>query len=414
MTDRPPSKRRFDSLRHWLLVAAILLGGLGYVFRHSLFADSHSTEIEVESFADVPMAVDVVTAELRSISRSYVAGGTLVGREEVLVIAQVSGVRLKEYLVEVGDRVAAGEVLALLDSQRIELQLEQSSADLARGEAIVAQTQALLAEAEASARGANAEWERALALLPGGGISIQAGDERKIAAEISDARADAQRKALIAAEADLLGLRAAHKDLMWQLDRMTVRAPEAGIVTQRNARLGQSTSIEGEPLFRILKDGEVEMEAFVVETAIHALRQGQAVVVRIAGCDGTVQGMVRRVSPLIDPTTRMGTVWIRLPGVTMKPGSYAQASFHSDRRVAVVVPRAAVLVSDQGPTVQVVQDGVIVPRRVVTGLADASGVEIAEGLEPGEIVVAAAGSLLQAGSIVSPVYRQPATPDRSL
>ncbi|MBR9762430.1 MAG: efflux RND transporter periplasmic adaptor subunit [Rhodobacteraceae bacterium] len=413
MTDRPPSKRRFETLRHWLLVATILLGGLGYVFRHSLFPDSHSADIQFESPADLPMSVHVVMAERRAISRSYVAGGTLVGREEVLVNAQVSGVRLRQYLVDVGDRVTAGQVLALLDPQRIELQLEQSAADVTRAEAVIAQTRALLAEAEASARGANAEWQRARELLSGGGISDQTGEERKMAAEIGQARVDAQRAALTAAEADLRGLMAVRKDLMWQLERTTVRAPEPGIIAQRNARLGQTVSTDAEPLFRILKDGEIEMEASVMETAIHSLRQGQAVAVAIAGYDDTLKGDIRLVSPSVDPATRMGTAWIRLPGGAMKTGSYAQATFQSDRRIAVVVPRAAVLSDDEGQSVQVVRDGVIVLRRVVTGLTDASGIEIVDGLEQGEIVVAAAGGLLQAGSIVSPVPLVSASPDGS-
>lgn len=409
MTDRSTPRRTLATVGRWLLLAAMTLGGTGYVFRHALFPE-HA--VEATAPAELPMAVTVVAAAPRIIARRIVAGGTLVGREEALVAARIEGVPVERVLVDVGDRVTEGQPLAVLDHARLDLLLAQKSADRARAEAVVARSEALSAEAGASADEATQALQRAAAL--GATISAQALEERKTAAAVAAARAEAQRQELAAARAELLRVIAERDELLWERDRTTVRATAAGVVIERNADIGQTTAGDGATLFRILRDGLVEMEASVVETALPAIRAGQDVTVAVAGIERPVRGHVRLVSPSVDPATRMGKVWISLPGEAMRPGSSASATFEADRREAIVVPRAAVLAGDAGPRVQVVQDGAVVLREVETGLTDAGGIEIRAGLEAGEIVVAAAGGFLREGSLVSPVYLRAASAEGGL
>ncbi len=387
----------------------MLLSGAGYVFRHSLLPSDHTAGSHAEAPAELPMAVTVVRAEPRMISRSIVAGGTLVAREEVLIVARLESVPVGRVLVDVGDLVTEGQPLALLDGQRLELLLAQKSADRVRAEAVIAQAEALSAEAGAAEQEATFALERAAALRERGNVSAQALQEREAAAAIAAARAEAQRQELAAARADLLRVGAERDELMWERDRATVRATATGIVIERTARVGQTTAADGTPLFRILRDGEVEMEASVIETALTAIRAGQGATVAVAGLESPIRGQVRLVSPSVDPATRMGKVWISLRGTGMRPGGSASVTFEADRREAIVVPRAAVLAGDAGSRVQVVQDGVVVLREVEAGLADASGVEIRAGLEEGEIVIAAAGGFLREGSLVSPVFGRAAS-----
>lgn len=411
MTERSTPKSGFAAIGRWLLLAAMLLGGTGYVFRHGLFPADHAASPPAAAPAARPMAVTVVTAAPRMISRNIVAGGTLVGREDVLVAARIEGVPVESVLVEVGDWVTEGQPLALLDSERLDLLLAQKSTDRTYAEAVVAQAAAHLAEADAGANEADLALERASALRAKGSIPAQALEERAATAAAAAARAEAQRQELAAARAELLRVAAEREELLWERGRTTVRASVSGVVIERNARVGQTTAGDGAPLFRILGDGDVEMEASVVETALPAIRAGQGATVAVAGIESPVPGRVRLVSPAVDPATRMGKVWISLPGTVTRPGSSASATFEADRREAIVVPRAAVLAGDAGPRVQVVQDGAVVLREVETGLTDASGTEIRAGLAGGEIVIAAAGGFLREGSRVSPVLLRAASAD---
>lgn len=316
-TDRPAAGRRLGAFGRWLLLAAMLTGGAGYVFRHSLFPADHAAPAEA---AARPMAVTVVTAAPRAIARSIVANGTLVGREEVLVPAHIDGVPATRVLVEAGDRVAEGQPMALLDDDRIALRLAQKSAERSHAGATVVQAQARLAEAEAGETEARLALDRAAALRAKGSVSAQALEEREAGAAGAAARAEAQRQELAATRADLLRVAAEEEELKWERDRVTVRAPAGGVVIERAVKVGQTIAGDGAPLFRILKDGAIEMEAVVIETALAAIRPGQAVTVTIAGHAAPAEGEVRLVAPAVDPATRMGKVWIALPEAAATPG----------------------------------------------------------------------------------------------
>lgn len=397
------------NIGRWLFAAVVVLGGVGYVFRHSLFPADHASETELAAPAATPMAVSVVTVEPHMIARKIIATGTLIAREEVLVIAQVAGVPILDVKADVGDRVDEGQSLAILDGQRIELLLAQKAADVGRSEAALAQAAALLSEAETALDEARVGIQRAMDLRAKGAISEQTLEQKQTALAAAEARVEGQEQAWSGANADLLRIMAERDELLWQREQLTVRASVGGVISERNAKVGQTSGADGTPLFRIIKEGEVEMEALVLETSLPAIRAGQVVAVTVPGEDGTIEGRVRLVSPAVDPATRLGKVWISLTGVALRTGSFASASFSGEAREAITVPHAAVLVGDVGARVQVVEGGVITFRQVVIGLNTADGIEITAGLKPGEVVVASAGVFLREGSAVTAVTMGPST-----
>jgi HlyD family secretion protein len=401
MTNPSPPKPRKADLGRWLLTAAVVLGGCGYVFRHSLFPADHATPIQVQEAA--AMAVSVVTAYRRPMSRQATATGTLVARHEVLIVAEIVGARTVKVVADVGDRVIAGQVLAVLDGQRINLLLAQKAADRARTEAAIAQAMALADEAAVAAADAGVMLKRSQALQVGGTISAQLLAERETAAATALARAKAQFRALDAARADLLRVTAERDELLWQRGQLEVRAAAAGIVIERTAQPGQATTGDGTPLFRIMAGGEVEMEALVLETALSEISAGQTVRIAVAGEARSIRGQVRLAAPSVDPETRLGKVWISLDADGLKPGNSAVAVFDIGQREAILLPQAAVLAGAAGSRVLVVEGGLVTFRRVETGLITASGIEITAGLEPGETVIALAGPFLREGSRVIPV-----------
>ncbi len=394
-------KRKPTDLRRWLLTAALLLVGAGYVFRHSLFPTAPGPLHEAAT--EAPMTVTVVTAESRPIVRRIVAGGTLRPREEVLIAAEVTGVRILKVLAEVGDQVSEGQVLAVLDGQRLDLLLTQKAADLSRAEAALAQAEALLVEAETSAADADNLLKRAVKLGESGTFAVQAVEDRRTTAATALARAKAQAQAVAVSRAELQRVVAERDDLVWQHLQLEVRAQASGVVSDRTATVGQATAADGVPLFRIVKDGQVEVEALVVETAMPALCSGQPVTVTLAGEGRVLKGTVRLVAPTIDPATRMGKIWISLADSGLKTGSFASAVVETDPHQAIVLPYTAVLTGETGARVQVVKDGRVTLRPVETGLLTAVGIEITSGVVPGEAVVAMAGGFLREGSRVTPL-----------
>lgn len=409
MSKEPPPKFTTKDIVRLLFAAAAVLGGVGYVFRHSLFPVNHASETQFTAPAAKPMAVSVVTVKSRRIARRVVASGTLIAREEALVIAQVTGVPILDLKVDVGDQVIEGQPLAVLDGQRIELLLAQKAADVGRSEAALAQAVALLTEAETALDEARVAVQRAVELRIKGAISEQALEQKQTARDAAEARVEAQAQAWSGARADLLRIMAERDELLWQREQLTVRASVGGVISERNVKIGQTSGADGAPFFRIIKDGEVEMEALVLETALPAIRAGHVVTVTIPGEDGTIEGRVRLVSPAVDPTTRLGKVWISLAGAELRTGSFASASFSVDPRDAVTVPHAAVLFGEAGARVQVVEGGVVMFRSVALGMNSADGIEITAGLQPGEFVVASAGVFLREGSSVTAVTMEPST-----
>jgi RND family efflux transporter MFP subunit len=182
-----------------------------------------------------------------------------------------------------------------------------------------------------------------------------------------------------------------------------VVAPERGVVIERNARVGAIASAVGDPLFRVIADGEVELEAEVIETMLPRIQAGDPAEVRVAGL-GEVAGTVRLVSPEVDPQTRLGTVRISLDrDADLRVGSFARGRILTERREAVTVPATAVLSDEDGAFVQVVLDGAIETRPVTTGILAGDDWEITDGLKEGEAVLARAGAFFQSGDRVTPV-----------
>jgi hypothetical protein len=117
-----------------------------------------------------------------------------------------------------------------------------------------------------------------------------------------------------------------------------------------------------------------------------------------------VTGEVRLLSPEVDRLTRLGRVRIFIgdkPGLFV--GAFARARIRTAESRGLAVPASAVLYGDDGPVVQVVSDGRISTRRVRTGLAEGRLIEIREGLQPGDAIVARSGTFLRDGDAVRAV-----------
>jgi RND family efflux transporter MFP subunit len=331
------------------------------------------------------------------------ATGSLVAREEILVGPEVEGLRITEVLADEGMRVKKGDVLARLVADTLDAQVAQNDAGQARATAAIAQAKSAIVQAEARLVEARNAFERAKPLKAAGHMAESAYDIREQAARTAEAQLAASRDGLKAAEAEKAQIEAQRRELDWRRGRTEVVAPADGIVSRRMARVGGYAAGAAEPMFRIVANGEVELDAEVTETRMAAVKVGQPARVEVAGV-GEVVGTVRLVSPEVDKATRLGRVRIYLgDNPDLRVGAFARGTVETGASRGLAVPASAILYGPEGPSVQVVRDHRVETRRIKTGLTVGALAEVREGLREGELVVSRSGTFLRDGDAVRPL-----------
>lgn len=379
---------------HLLLAVAILGLGMGTV---------------APALAAAPPAkgltISVVRPQKQELSDTLLVTGSLQPREEIQVGPEVEGYRLTEILAEVGDKVEKGQVLARLSRDVLDTQLAQNTANIAKAKAAIAQQRASLDQTLAQEAEATSAVERTRQLRKSGVSTQETLDERERAVKVATAQVAAARESLRAAEADAVLVQAQRAELELKLQRTDVRAPEAGLILARDARLGTiALSSRTEPMFRIAKDGAIDLDAEVPEVALPRLAVGQQVAVTPAGFNRPVEGKVRLISAEVDKSTRLGRAKIALPAQPdLRPGAFARGVVLLDRRWGLSVPQSAVMFDADGAYVLVVKEGVIHEHRVTAGIKANGRVELLDGVQPDDLVVARAAGFLREGDRVTPV-----------
>ena len=343
------------------LFIALLLGGL-------LVACA-----EAPQPAPTPsLTVETVVPRSRELAREVVASGAIAAWEEVAVGVELSGLRVAEVAVEVGDTVKRGDLLLRLDARTLQAQLGQSQASVAQA----------AANQDVAARRAR----RTAELAEGRFVSLQ--DAEQAAAEATSARAQ-----LNTAQASLEAARV-------QLGFTTVRAPVDGVVSARQVQPGQVVAAGGE-LLRLIRDGRLEWRAELAENDLVRVIAGA--VVRVEDpAGGLVEGRVRQVSPALDPQRRTSTVYVDLAEQTnLRAGMFAAGRIVVGRGAAVVIPVEAVVRRDGRAYVFVVDsENRARERRIETGATEGADIEARAGLREDDRVVARGGGFLGDGDLV--------------
>lgn len=327
---------------------------------------------------DAP-SVTVVVPGRGTVERAITATGTLAARREMPVGVAGEGGMVTRVLVEPGDWVAAGQVLALVD-RSVQTQTAQSltaQVGVARADLVLAQ----------------AELERAERLVGRGFIS-QADVQRRIATR------DAAAARLKVAQASAQEQRARN-------NRLDIRAPEAGLVLTRQVEPGQIISSASGTLFRMARGGQMEMRVQLAEDDLAAISPGVRARVTPVGSARTFEGEVWQVSPVIDPQTRQGIARVALSyDRALRPGGFATATIMAGAVQAPALPQSAILSDERGNFVYIVgRDNKVERRGVRLGTVTEDKVAIAEGLNGSERVVLSAGAFLNPGQTINPVRR---------
>jgi HlyD family secretion protein len=328
----------------------------------------------------VAKSVTVVEVAPRTISGALAAAGDLIPLQEAAVLPEVSGYRVIEVLVDVGESVRKGEVLARLDPSLLEGQL--------------AQQEALAAHAEAQAVQAEEQAQRVEDLDGSGVMSDEQIRERRLQSRAARQNALAQAAAL--------------RDMQTRAAKVAVVAPVAGLVLERTVRPGDLAASSSTAWFKLAKAGVIELQAQLSEEDLARVRVGQHADVEVPS--GTmVEGVVRLISPQIDPQTKLGSVRITLPvREDIRAGGFGRAVFKDVSGVASSVPETAVRYDADGASVMLVDADNRVRRYPVrTGMRGSGLVQLIDGPPSGARVVRSAGSFLLDGDSVRPLEGAP-------
>jgi len=325
-------------------------------------------------------AVTVIVPGRQNIPALISATGSLGARRDMPVGVPGEGGRIDRVLVEPGQWVRAGQVLATIDRS---VQSQQA-----------AQLAAQIEVARADMRLAQNQLDRAQRLVSRGFISQADLDQKRATRDAAAAR-------VRVAEAQLGATRA-------QIGRLDVRAPTAGLVLSRSVEAGQVVGAGSGALFRIAANGEMELLARLPQSDLARLSVGVPVSVTPVGAATSYQGTIWQISPIIDPLTRQGIARVLVPyNRDLRPGGFAAAEIRAGAMNAPLLPESAVQSDPRGNFVYVVgPDNKVVRRNVRIGEVSDRGMAIIEGLNGNERIVASAGAFLSPGQRVRPERRR--------
>ena len=358
---------RFDTMK---------IGAIATAFGLALAAGGCGKQV-VLAPPPPPRTVTVTEVATRTLAGGLQTSGLLVSREEAAVYAEtpLAGYRVAKVYVEPDAQVANGQPLVQLDDTLLRSQIAQQTA-------LVAQQQVAADQA--------AEQAQHVKGLEGQGIlSTEQIDQRRFQASSARAALDAQAAQL--------------HDLQIRDQRMTIRAPVAGLVLERNVRPGDVAGGGTNPMFRIARDSLVELEAQVAEGDRAGIKVGDAV--QVALPDGSsVMGSVRLVYPSVDSQTKLGKVRVSLPvRPDLRPGGYGRAVFTGLSRTVTAVPETAIRYEADGASVMVVgANNKVSQVPVRTGEHSGGYVELLQGPSLGARVLLGGATFVLSGDVVRP------------
>lgn len=362
--------------------------------------------------AEAKLPSIIVTEALKkSLTDRIIATGTIRPIDEIYVQPLVEGLSVKTINVDVADEVGENAVLATLNDDALLLQKSQYQANKAKAKASVAQYQAQVIEAEANLDDATKQRDRTQKLNQSGTSTVSQLEQANAQVDVARARLNAALQSVAVGEADVNVIEAQLADIELQLARTGVKAPVAGVISAKNAKVGAIASGNGDPLFTIIKDGAIELVADISESDIQKAKIGQKALITVAGGQREIEGRVRLVSPTVDQTTRLGLVHIEIdPDSGARAGMYGRAAIVVDQTEALALPLSAVTTGREGSFARKVEDDIVKQVKIDIGFQDGGFIQVLNGLQPGDVVVAKAGAFVRDGDHIAPVpEKAPAT-----
>lgn len=381
-------KRNFAGVVLVLFLLAVTLGGCG-----------KNTAGQVET-PRVPVEVAPVKrgniAQLARVTGIVQAGAT------VQVMAASAG-KIKSVLVDVGDKVSRGQVIAELENSDLEARLQQAKANLEQARLGLDQADARVKQAEVKAELDETNLKRTQALFEQGAASQQQLDAARTAAAVSQEDLAVARAALAAAQAQVAAAEAAVRQAEVALENTYIKAPVSGEVA---ARLLEPGALAQGAVVTLVTSGERQVEIGVTEQDVNYLQPGREVTVEVPAAAESLKGRVASVSPAADELSHLFKVEVSLVNAkpAVRPGMAATV-IYTTRQVknALLVPKNAVIKRGAQDVVYTVVEGKAAGRVVTTGIADDKNVEIVKGLTDQDSIIVKGQDFVSEGQPVEVV-----------
>lgn len=349
-----------------------------------------------------PLRVEVLTVTRAPRAVGLEAGGVVAAVTSAAVSSRVMAPVLA-VRVHAGDRVKAGQLLAVLEDTQLGAQARQAAGTAGAAEQALAAARSQETAAVADQRLADAWHRRISTLRAQDAATAQELDEADARLAGAASRLQAVRAGIAQAIAALDAARAGREAAETTQGFARVTAPFDGLVTETLIEVG-NLATPGAPLVRLDADGAREIDLSVDEARIPYVKVGDTVAVLFdeAATPASMQGTVREVARAVASDTRAFTVKVGLQaGVTVRSGTFARVRFTGPSHDTLTIPASAVRRQGQLATVFVIDGEIARIRLVQTGRSGGDGVEVLAGLEPGDRIVAAPPAVLVEGTRVT-------------
>jgi RND family efflux transporter MFP subunit len=366
---------------------------LAATFAAACGTENSTASAQAAAAAEVPVIdVAVVRVTAGTVESALDISGTLAPRSRVGLKPKLPG-RLDRILVDIGDRVTEGQVVATVDRGEVDAQVDAAVA-------AIGVAKAGIESAEASLANAISEHDRATTLFAAGALPRQRLEAAETARRAAAAQRDLAKATLAQAEAAVRRAREVQRDT-------TLYSPVSGFIVERNYDPG---AIPGDrPVVVVADIRQLKLEAGVSEMEAGRLKTGMPAHVSVQAKPGeTFTGQVAAIVPEVDQRNRHFRIEVRVPNAegVLLAGMYASARLVlAQADEALIVPREAVVARDGQRMVLKVNGDTVAPVAVVEGLSDGRVVQIVSGLAAGDQVLADARRQLPADARVNPVLR---------
>ena len=400
-------------LRKWIMlgVAAVCLLLIVVVAKRVRAGDAHSDEAASGAEAGAVYAA-VAPVQRETIANSLSIAGQFMPYQNVELHAKVAGY-IKHIYVDIGDRVHAGETLAVLEIPELVAQVDASKAEVHHAEEEIQRSKSEVSRAQADNVALHANADRLVNTDKArpGLIAQQELDDATAKDRASQAQVDAAKSSLAAAEQQLQVAKADQQHYSALSDYATITAPYAGVVTWRYADTGSlvqagTSNTSGLPVVTVAQVDVLRLRIPVPESLAAKVRIGDSADVHVQANGQHFTGKVSRFTDALDPSTRTMQVEIDVPNpkYELQPGMYADVTLEANSKAdALTIPITAVSRSGGKTTVLVVDSNDRVQaREIQIGIESPNKVQILSGLQEGEHVIVGNLGSYQAGEIVRP------------
>lgn len=317
-----------------------------------------NNENSQDSLSVIP--VEVATTNRGDIAAYYSTTTTLEAEQEATVVAQVRGIT-RELLVEEGDLVRKGQVIARLEEDQYKIEADRAKATLDR---------------------LYNDYQRNKELFEKDLLSAEAYENSRFEYE-------SQKAAYELAELNL--------------QNTQIKSPITGVVSERFIKVGNMIGVD-QQVFKVTDFDPLQAILYIPEHELSKLRKDQTAVLSIDALPGDeFTGHVERISPIVDPAsgTFKVTVQINDKSGKLRPGMFGRIKIVYDTHMnTLMIPKSAIVNEDITQSVFVVKDDTVFRKNIITGYANGVNIEVLSGLNEGEIVVTVGqGSLIDSSRV---------------